>query len=231
MPTFDELVNETAGRLNLTSPEAINRIGQRINTRYKKVTSSIGLQTSRRTIKDLVVASTSPDSKLPDVVVAGMEKILAVRVNEESGSTRVLKKLTYDEIVNVNPGVSGILPRAWADKRIGSQQCTITLDSWMTTPFTMHLEGYDLTDVLVDDAEPFLPEDFHDVLVEGAMSDELRKMEKPQLAMMAEQNYERRLSDLRHFLARNAYADIAQGKDKPSQLWYRPWFSRISLWD
>ena len=49
------------------------------------------------------------------------------------------------------------------------------------------------------------------------------------LAQAQEQKYEMRLSDLRMFIARSSYLDIVQGKDKPRQLWYRPWYSRITI--
>jgi hypothetical protein len=230
--TFDELVRDVAKRLNLTSPEAYQRIGERVNERYKKVTSSIGVITSRRKVADYTVNSNNTlYAQLPDITFTGIEKILRITTNPLPNTSKgviVLKILTYDEIQNGFQAADR-LPRAFAVKRMGSTQVTITLDSYVTNQdFNLHVEAYDLTDVLADDAEPFLPEDFHDVLTEGAMADELMKMEKPQLAMAREQKYEDRLGQLRMFIARNAYQDIAQGIDKPSQLWYRPWYTRIS---
>lgn len=230
MATFDDMVEDVASRLNLTSIEAKQRIGIRINDRYKRVTSSIGMITSRRQESPITVDA-SILTTLPDLLIDGMEKVLRITYTAEDGRTRVMKQLTYDEMKNVGP-FPNRLPRAFAIKRMGAHEVTITLDSWLVSvPFDLQVEGYDVADVLADDAEPFLPEDFHDILVEGAMSDELRKMEKPDLAAIAEGKYEQRLSDLRMFIAKNAYMDVAQGRDKPAQLWYRPWFSRISMWD
>lgn len=242
--TFDELVRDTAKRLNLTSQEAFERIGERINDRYKRVTSSIGLITSRRQVETFTIDPAAPGNstdgvdafQLPDLTFTGFEKILRITTTlsgagPNDASVLVLKQLTFDEIKNVNRFLDR-LPRAWAQKRMGAHQVTITLDSYTsTTEFDLTVEGYDVADVLADDAEPFFPTDFHDILVEGALADELMKMEKPQLSMVREQKYESRLSDLRMFIAKSAYLDIAQGKDKPSQLWYRPWFSRVSMWD
>jgi hypothetical protein len=55
-------------------------------------------------------------------------------------------------------------------------------------------------------------------------------MEKYQLAADRENKFQQRLSDMRMFIAKSGYLDIAQGKDKPSQTWYRPWYSRITTW-
>jgi len=226
--TFTELVNDVASRLNLTSPEALTRIGVRINDRYRRVTSSIGLITSRRVTQDVVVDPTDPSSVLPDLVITGMEKVLRINTTDNAGRIRTLEQLSYDDITNI-PTLSR-LPQAWAMKLMGSNTVTITLDSFFpTTTFTLHLEGYDIADTLSGSAIPAFPMDFHDILVNGAMADEQMKMEKPQLAQISEMKYEARLSDLRMFIAKSSYMDIMQGKNKPDQLYYVPWSGRIGV--
>jgi hypothetical protein len=44
------------------------------------------------------------------------------------------------------------------------------------------------------------------------MAGEYRKMEKLSLMQDAEANYEKRLSDLRMWIAKSAYLDVVQGK-------------------
>ena len=227
--TFDEIVQDVMDRLNLTSEDARNRIGIRVNDRYRRATTSIGMITSRRTMIPITI---DPDvsTTLPDYIVDGMEKVLRItRTDDNSGGVSVLPCLTYDEITNVP--VNDRSPRAWAVKRMGSNNVTITFDTAPTEPFTLKIEGYDLADVLADDAEPHFPASYHDLLVEGAMADELKKMEKPQFAVDSEQRYQERLSDLKMFIARNAYMDMYQGKTKPNELWYRPWNIRTSIWN
>lgn len=228
--TFDEIVDDVLDRLNLTSLEARERIEGFVNQRYKKVTSSIGLITSRRTVFDITCDPTDPDTELPEVVITGIQKVMAVRYTGSNASVLVLKEKTYDEIVNF--ATNSHTPRAWAVKLMGNGEVRIVLDSFETAnSFVLHIEAYEVAPVLEGTLEPFFPEDFHDILIEGAMSDELRKMEKPQLAQISEANYQQRLSDLRFFIAKSTYLDIVQGKDKPGQLWYRPWFSRVSVWN
>jgi hypothetical protein len=197
-------------KLNLTSDEARTRIGEDVNERYKRVTSSIGLITSRRTKIDVVVDPTSVTSILPDLEIDGIEKVLKISCMVGT-RPRLLDELTYEEITD--RAAADATPTAFAVKLMGSQMVTIRLNAFpSTTTFTLSVEGYDLADVLDDSAEPAFPEDFHDILIEGALADELNKMEKPQLAQMREARFESRLSDLRMFIAKSAYLDIQQGK-------------------
>lgn len=228
--TLDALIEEVATRLNLTSDEALERIGDRINERYRRITSSLSLITSRRVISDVVVDFTDPDDILPDVLIEDTEKVVRVTTTADSGGITVLRELSYDSLTN-RPAIAGQTPRAWAVKTMNTSSVIITLDAYFEAPpFTLHIEGLNMITDLLDDEEPVFPRDFHDVLVFGAMSDELMKMEKVQLAQTFEQKFEQRLSDLKLFIATSAYADIVQGKDKPSQLWYRNWQNRIGYW-
>lgn len=213
-------------RLNLSSPDARDRVGRGVNKVYKKATSSIGMITSRRTTQALSIDPLT-DLDLPDYIITGMEKVLSITIPVANQRPRVLPQLTYDEAINSSSFTTE--PRGWAVKRMGSTQVTITFNTTPADAFSVTVEGYDITDILADDAEPFLPEDFHDLLVEGTMADELRKMEKPELASIAAQTYENRLSDLRMFISKNTYLDIWQGRDRPGPFWYRPWFTRLGL--
>ena len=226
--TFDELVSDVMERLNLTSLDARERVGRRVNTRYRRVVSSIGLQTSQRVIGTLSINPVLyPD--LPELTLTDMEKVWRIRLNPPAGGIRTLQEVTYDEIDNT-PTVSG-QPRSWAVKNMGPAEVTIVLDAFPTDTFNLTIEGYDRVIDLEGSQEPFFPEDFHDVLVEGVMSDELRKMEKAGLAKIAEDNFALRLSDLRLFIAKSGYKDTFQGKTKPTQLWYRPWYSRVATFN
>ena len=220
--TFIEIVQEVADHLNLTSDDAMNRIGRRVNKRYKWVTSAIGVDTSKRIINDFTVDNSDPDTELPDYLVLACEKVTKIQlITEEDGDIiRTLDHVLFSELTEENTFNS--LPTMWADKRMGSQSCTIRFDNFYDgQPFYIRVEGLEITDTLSDDAEPAFPESFHDILVEGAISDELRKMEKNDKAKEAEARYEQRLSDLRMFIAKSAWKDIMQAKYKPRYPWLR----------
>lgn len=225
--TFDEIVEEVMDRLNLTSEDARTRIERRVNDRYRRVTSAIGLQTSRRLVQDIEYDPTDVDSELPLITVAGIQKVHNIKIEDDDGGVTLLKEITFDDMTS--KPTNSAQPRAWAYKLIGNDEVVLQLDAYPTTAFTLKIEGHENAIDLVGDLEPYFPEDFHDILVEGAMSDELRKMEKMQLAQIAESNYERRLSDLRMFIAKSAYLDIYQGKNKPNRYWLGQWMNRTTI--
>ncbi len=226
--TFNEIQREVMDRMNLTSTDAASRVGREINEIYKRVTSSIGLITSRRVMIDVDLDASAIDSTLPEFDVTPCEKILRITINFPDQTIRVLKELTYDDVTNLPAytASASASPNFYAIKRMGPQTVTAVIDAYPTDPFTLHVEGYDLASTLSDDQEPFMPEDFHDLIVEGVMSIELRKMEKPSLAQISEQRYNERLSDLRMFISKSAYQDIVQGINKPGFFWQMPWYGR-----
>ena len=221
--TLDEMVVDAMSRLNLTSTTAYDRVASGINSVYKVVTSAIGLSTSRLVTTDLVIDAQDPDyADLPVVVVSEMEKVRRIQRIVENASPKRLTRMTYDDLTSVET-VDGV-PQAWAPKRMGSGEVTIVLDGFPATDeFTLRIDGLELADVLEDDAEPAFPESFHDVLVEGVIADELLKMEKPALAGIAAKKYEDRLSDLRMFIATDAYLDTIQGSNPDTIPLYGRW--------
>lgn len=225
--TFDTIVAKVMKRMNLTSSDATTRIGEFVNERYRQATSSIGLEPVR--LQATTVTFAAGYAGLPEITANDYDKINRVQLLDTTvtpSTTRTLKEMTYDELTSM-PTNNG-LPHAYAIKLMAAHSVTYVIDAYPTTAFSLRLDGYSRLQDASGSAEPIFPEDFHDLLIHGAMADELRKMEKPQLAQTAEGKYDGRVSDLRMFIAKSAYLDIAQGKDKPSVSWYRPWYSRVS---
>jgi hypothetical protein len=224
--TFDQIVARIMDRLNLTSADASVRVGENVNDRYHQVCSSIGLE-QVRIGKSTITVNTTNYPNLPELSITDYDKLSKVAYINGT-AIRVLKEMTYDEITSVP--TNSTTPQNYAIKSYGAHSLVLVLDGYLpSSGFTLQLQGYTRLTDINGVTEPIFPEDFHDILVQGGMSDELRKMEKPQLAMEREAKFEQRLSDLRMFIAKSAYLDIAQGKDKPGATWYRPWFSRISM--
>lgn len=188
------------------------------------MTSSIGLITSRRVVQTLVIDPDDVGSTLPNYTVEDVQKILAVRYMVSANNPKTLEERSMDEILDTN--LTRRIPQAFAVDLMGPTYVTIRLDAYPTDPFTLSIEAYEIAPVLEGLMEPYLPEDFHDILIEGTMRDELRKMEKTALAKQAEDNYEARMSDLRYFIAKSCYMDIYQGKWTSKQPWYRLWWNR-----
>ena len=202
--TFDELVNEICDRLNLTSDEAKARVGREANARYRRLTSSIGIDTSRFTQVSKVV---TVGNRV--VTFTGIEKIIAV-IDKSSGIDVPLSHITMDEM-HITP-VRSDPPRKFAVTNVHAKSVAIYLDATPATAYTLYADGHIILDTLSGTEVPDLPESFHDILIYGVMSDEYRKMEKLPLAQICDQDYERRLSDLRMWIAKSAYKDIYQGR-------------------
>ena len=211
----DDLVSDICEKLNLTSDEAKSRVIRELNTRYRRVTSSIGLETSRRTQTQITVNIASQE-----FTFQGIDKIIAV-IDKRSGKSVPLTQVTVDEMYNL-PIASGDNPHNFAVKRTHKSTIDVLIDCLPTTQFILYADGYNTIGVtLVGSVAPDFPEDFHDILIYGVMADEYRRMEKLDLAKDAELNYESRLSDLRMFISKSAYLDIYQGKDTPIPRWMR----------
>jgi len=224
--TFQEIVDEVMNRLNLSSQDARDRISKRVNTRYRRVTTLLGL-TASRFIKTTYTVNVANFPVLPDMRIE-MENVTRVIRLNDTPTVQVLRPTTYDELTS-SPTYSR-LPDKWAIKEIGNNFVIITLDAFPTgTDFTLAIEGYRSMLNLQDNDEPLFPESFHDILVEGVMADEHRKMEKPQLAEEDEAKYALILSDLKYYVAKTIYQDVYQGKTRPRQRWYWPWTSRVQV--
>lgn len=211
--TFDQIVAETMDRLNLTTPTATTRVGKEVNDRYRRLTSSIGLETSRRVQVHQTATIGNRTMTFPSI-----EKVIAV-VDKSSGTDMVLTQLTFDEMHD-NP-VKSQPPRNYAITNMHANSVDIYLDCVPTTAFTLYVDGHTSLSTLTGVQAPDFPESFHDILVFGAMADEYRKMEKVQLMADSEANYEKRLSDLRMWIAKSGYNDIVQGKIPAKTLWWK----------
>lgn len=210
--TADELVVHMMDALNLTSPEASTRINRSLNVRYKRVTSAIGLITSRRsTVSKTATIGSS------QFTFSGVEHLDVVY--RKVGTRNIpLIEITDDEMLDRTTRSEP--PRVYSVTTVNPQTITITVDCTPTTEFTLYAHGLAILPVLSGSASPAFPESFHDVLIHGVLADEYRKMEKMQYSKDAEMDYERRLSDLKMFIAKSAYMDIYAGKHGPSDGWW-----------
>ena len=221
--TFTELVADVMERMNLTSDEAEERVGRHINDRHRQVVSSIGLTASvRRVVTGLTVAGNrnvtfgnDDDTQSP-----GAEKVLSV-FDATVTPARILREITFDDMRNRLPGTWP--PHVYAIERMGHRSVKIQLDCEPTeSDLVLSADVVRQTTTMEASDSPDFSQNFHDILVFGAMADEYDKLEKPELAQKAEAKFERRLSELRLFIAKTAYLDIAQGL-RQSGRWSYPY--------
>jgi len=207
--TFTEIQTEVAERLNLTSTTALARIGRSINECYKKVASSIGIQTIARV--NGVTANTAVGNHN---VTFNAIKLLSV-YNAAYTPPLVLVEETVETLRQMPQGTDPA--NAWAPLTTTGSTVTIMLNVTPASIYTLTADVYAVVATLSGANVPGFAENFHDILVLGSMAIELEKMEKYDLADRQWAKYHGedgnggRLSELRLFLAVSAYKDIVQG--------------------
>lgn len=206
--TKAEIITEIMSRLNLTSTTATTRIGTLFNRYYLRVTTAIGMaQLSRREFD--VEGVTEIASAEVEFVL--MEKITRVYFINSNGEKTILDEVTIDELRDEDTP-SGDEPSRWAMKRTSSESITIYLDNIAETEYSLYADGYIKGSVLDDDEEPVFPESWHDVMVEGPLIDEYKKLKDWEGAKASKLEYEMRMSDLKHWAGKNAYLKVKQGQ-------------------
>lgn len=219
--TFTEIVASVGERLNLSSPEAFARIGRNVNDRYRRLTSSVGLQTARRS------TSTQSTAIADSRITFDLEKLEVVYC-AVAGKERVLDEITYDEWrqLNVLSPQSGD-PEKYAIETTGASATAIVVYPTPAAVVAHKADGLANASTLSGVMVPAYPADYHDALVFGAMADEYSKMDKQNQAMQFEQQYEGRVSELRYFLAKSIYLSNHQGSRsrgslmRPPDSWYK----------
>lgn len=210
--TVVEIAEDAMDRLHLTSDAARTRIIRNLNTRYRQLTSSIGLIPTRR-------ATATATASIGDrnLTFTNMERLDTV-YRTVGARDLIIDQITHDEML-VEPLVSEP-PDRWSLYGTTYNSVTIRMNCTPTTAFTLNADGMQTVTSLAGNDRPLFAESFHDALLRGVMADEYEKMEKERLMLKAENDYEVRVSDLRMFLAKSAYMDLHDGKLKERSAWW-----------
>lgn len=203
--TRDEIVTETAARLNYSSTEAITRLERAVDRLYKVVTSTIGLSVTREVEADMTMISGDRFLTVPS-----MEKIAEIRRRGGENAHRLIREVTLTE-VNRSTYDAGY-PERYAIFRMNASSVEVKWDREPSDAHAITVYGQTTLATLGANDEPAFPESFHDILIEGVLKDEYRKLEKNQLASMSQGMYQERLGQLRLWIAKSIHNEIYQGK-------------------
>jgi hypothetical protein len=119
-------------------------------------------------------------------------------------------------------------PDVWAIKSVAATGMTLQLLPIPDAIYTLQIDGIATgTDMSADGDVPGLPEDFHDLLLRGALADELEHREQEDAALIQAAKFTARQKDLRYFLAKSAYCHRIPG-DQQSVNW--EWWFYGSPW-
>lgn len=158
-----------------------------------------------------VIASTPTDTTLTYEVANSPVTPATGTITVELLQTQwVLGERSVDEIrlmpIQADP------PQNYAVYNTDASSVTIILDAIPSSAYLLNADvEMNITSMSGSDV-PAFPQDFHDILVRGGMADELYKMEKYDLSQVQEDKFEKRLSELRLFIAKSSGLNIFQGR-------------------
>lgn len=198
--TFKQMQDLVMTRLNLTSTDARTRIKTELNLRYREVQSGVNLSATRRGVATFTTTSGSSTTTQSGIakVFSVWDPVYLMRPLREV-SLNTLRALDAPEIV------VGTAEEYVIDNFVNNE-ITLRLFPQPTVAYGLQadvlLAGVDMS---ADSDEPAFAEDFHDVLVNGVISDELAKLEKWKESQLYEAKFEKRLSELRYFIRKAAW--------------------------
>lgn len=206
--TFLDLQEATMDALNLSSTDARTRVKSHLNLRLREVQSSCNLAKTRRGLRTVTTASGSGTA-----VASGVSKVFGLY--DDTVLKRPLQEISLNEL----------FARATSDARVDTPTVYAvdlhtaddillrfhpTPNAALALDADVLLEG---TDLSADGDEPAIPDDFHDILIHGAIASEYAKKEQMRAAQMYEAKFEKRLKELRYFLVKSAYLTL-KAKDR-----------------
>jgi len=205
--TFTELVTEVLARTRQTSPEAQTRIGREVNDRYRRVQTTVGLQTSRQAVVDAVTVPAQ------EHVTFAASKVIDVWLAEPSGLRRMLQQITFNDWrsrqVSVNPNNGQ--PTFYAIGEWDAEGVRVYFSPVPDQVYTVRADVIGLPTLLAGTDLPAFAPDFHDVIMYGALADEWQQLKQEELARGAVAQYEGRLAELRYYIAKENSLAIVQG--------------------
>ena len=183
---------------------------------HKRVTTAIGLAQVSRYVLGASELTTIGSA---EVTFNSMEKIS--RVYYLSGTAKKpLEEVTVDEIRDESDPDTSDEPTKFAVKGFTDDSVTIITNRLSETSHALYADGFTTAPTLSGVLAPNFPESFHDILVEGVLMDEYKRMEKTDLADRSKAEFEQRLSDLKMWAAKSAYLEIQQGRAATRRRWW-----------
>lgn len=214
--TFNEIVGQICNDLNLRGPETLDRVGQKVNTRYREVMRSLGMNVYLRTEVDINLEANTRD-QIYDLDTPTLGRLVALYWTPTDGGANprpsMLDELTFEEMKERIPTTDR--PRAWCKTRVGNNFTIFRIDSTIPNGATVTVEGEEVPSVLEDDNAPQFEEIFHDILVYGGKADEFAKQKTADARALSKEfddKFNRALGELRLRQTLMAGGVIKQGK-------------------
>jgi hypothetical protein len=186
------------------------RVGTEVNLRHREILSSLGV--SQATEFTAATATTTIGSRFLTFGPSPVAVVKVLAVYDLAPGTYpppTLDEVTTDELLALS--VLADPPTKYAVTNMGERTVTIKLNSIPATQYvlTANVEGNvtQLSGALM----PQFSEDYHDILVNMVMADELEKAEKYDKSAAKLKQALARMGEFRLFIAKSAYKETVQG--------------------
>jgi hypothetical protein len=195
--------------MNLKSDEQLARVGTEVNLRHREILSSLGI--SQVTERTVATATTTIGNRFltfgpsPVAVV----KLLAVYRATGTYPPPALDEITPDQMLS--EGLQSDPPTKYAVTSMGERTVAIQLNSVPATGYVLTADVEGNVTQLSGAISPAFSEDYHDILVNLVLADELEKAEKYDKAAAKMKQADRRMGELRMFIAKSASKILRQG--------------------
>ena len=213
--TYKQIQDRVLDRLNLTSTEARARIKNFINERYRQAVTSCSLPRLRMgSAAPMTVSGTAT------LAVTGVIKPTTITL---PALNRVLYERSQDQLRTYDPSGQWLgAPQYYAITNYGATSFSLLLMPKPDATYVLSVDGYLAgTDLSNDSDVPAFPEDFHDLLEDGALADEYDHKDKDDFATKYEKRFQIRLSELRYFIAKSTYLHRTQNSaNTNAAAWY-----------
>lgn len=207
--TFDAIKKAVKDYCNLSSQDADTRVGESINQHYRRVTSLIGMDSTR-----FVTRSATTTAGVRYVTFSEIEKIDRVIDTTDSTAIRVLTEVEMSQQRATQPATGA--PNAWALQATGASSVTVLLDNLPQTSYSLQADGWATVADLMGNDSPAFPESFHNILTWFVLAEELLKKEKVAIAAAYEQKATKLQSDLVFHMANSETRDDRAGSARTS---------------
>jgi len=202
--TFDEIVDAVMTRCNLQSDEAEDRVGVAVNQHYRRITSKLGMTTTR-----FVTRAVAMTVGVREVTFSSIEKIDRVIDVTTATAINPLFERSLHELRTLQPGSSA--PTKWATKNVLGTSVVILTDTVPDEAYALQADGWtSLSDLETTDV-PAFPASFHDILTFNVISEELLRKEKTDLSDRYHLMADKLFSDLQFHLADSPTYHTRQG--------------------
>ena len=94
------------------------------------------------------------------------------------------------------------------------------LNKKAATAYALKADVYSTVSTLATTNVPAFPESFHEILIEGVLKDEYKKMGDKEMSKDSLDAYREYLSNLRMWIAKGMFLDNQQGRKRAKE---RPW--------